>query len=291
MEINYQIITDATADICPEMLSGLPKVSVIPMNIVLDGNSFTYGPEGNISIEKFYEVQRNGKVANTSQINPAVYFDYFEKCLKNGVDVIYLCFSSGMSGSFQNAQISASELKEKYPERKIICIDTLAASVGEGFLVREAARKQLEGMNIEELADWVLKHRKLVSHWFSVDTLEHLRHGGRISAATAVMGTVLQIKPLLYVSDEGKLQMKDKVRGRKLAIKKQLEKLEKGWLQSEGSLIVIGHADVPDRAEELRTEIKEQFPNAEIYVAPIGAVIGSHTGPGMLVLAFWGNDR
>lgn len=291
MEFNYKIITDATADICPEMLSGLPEISVIPMNIALDGNSFIYGPEGNIAIEKFYEAQRNGKVASTSQINPAVYFDYFEKYLKDGIDVIYLCFSSGMSGCYQNAQFCASELKEKYPERKIICIDTLSASAGEGLLVREAARKQLEGMDIEELADWILEHRKLVSHWFSVDTLEHLKNGGRISAATAAVGTVLQIKPILYISDEGKLQIKDKVRGRKLVIKKQLEKLEKGWLQSEGSLVVIGHADVPDRAEELKIAIKEKYPSAEIYIAPIGAVIGSHVGPGMLVLSFWGNDR
>lgn len=290
-KLSYQIVTDATADMCPAMRNDLPQLLVLPMEIMVGEDPFTYGPDGNISAEEFYAKQRSGKFASTSQINPVVYTEYFEKILKRGMDILYLCFSSGLSGSIQNAQIAVSELSEKYPERKLICIDTLCASVGEGFLVREALRKQAEGMELSELAEWVQAHCLEVCHWFTVDTFEHLKHGGRVSAAAAAMGTLLQIKPMLHVDREGRLEVKEKPRGKKRAMAAQLERMKKGWDPSEGRLVVIGHGDDPERAEELKNAVLKAFPEAEVYIAPIGPVIGAHTGPGMLALIFWGTER
>lgn len=289
--MSYQIITDATADMSPEMMEGLPEVFMLPMQVTIDGQDYTYGPGGNITVEAFYTEQNNGKFASTSQINPSTYTEYFEKFLSEGQDILYLCFTSGMSGSYQNALMCAQELQEKYPDRKIICVDTLCASVGEGFLVREAARMKKEGMGLEELAAWTEENRLSVCHWFTVDTFEHLRHGGRVSAAAAAMGTVLQIKPMLHVDENGGLEVKEKPRGRKKALAAQIERMRKGWQPEKGRFVVIGQGDAQERAEDLKAIVQKEFPEAEIYTAPIGPVIGSHTGPGMLALIFWGTER
>lgn len=287
----YQIFTDATADLCPSMLTGLPPVEVIPMEVEIGGRIYHYGPNGDISVREFYEMQRVGKYATTSQINPSTYFEHFEPCLRGGKNILYLCFSSGMSGTIQSAEFCIQELKEKYPDQIILCIDTRCASVGEGFLVREAARKQAEGLSIEELAKWVTAHCLQVCHWFTVDVFDHLRHGGRVSSTAAVVGTALQIKPLLHVDNAGKLAVVEKPRGRKRAITSQLNRMEQGWDQKSGKLVVIGHGDCPKDAELLKETVHTRFPDAHIYIAEIGPIIGAHTGPGMLALIYWGNNR
>lgn len=213
--MSYQIITDATADLTPELQEGLPPITVIPMDVTVGEAPYTYGPGGDLTVSDFYAAQRSGKFATTSQINPLVYTQYFEQFLSQGMDVIYLGLLLRLSGSFQNAVLSAEELREKYPERKLYCIDTLCASVGEGFLVCEAARKQAEGMGVDELAEWVAQRQLKVCHWFTVDTFEHLRHGGRVGAVSAALGTALQIKPLLHVTTEGTLEVAEKPRGSK----------------------------------------------------------------------------
>ena len=217
MHRTYQIITDATADMVPEMLVGLPEVQVIPMGVTLGEKAYTYGPGGDITVEEFYAAQRDGKFATTSQINPTVYLEYF--------------------------------------------------------------------------VQWVNDHRQKVCHWFTVDTFEHLKHGGRVSGAAAMMGTLLQIKPMLHVSMEGKLDVAEKPRGAKRALAAQLARMKKGWTPEEGKLIVVGHGDCIDRAQELAEQVKTLYPDTEIYIAPIGPIIGSHTGPGMLALIFWGTER
>ena len=208
-----------------------------------------------------------------------------------GMDVLYLGFSSGMSGCMQSAGITAEELKEKYPERKIICIDTLCASVGEGFLVQEAAARQAEGMEIEELAQWVRENRLKVCHWFTVDTFDHLKHGGRVGAASAAVGTMLGIKPMLHVDGEGKLAVMEKPRGQRKAMDAQLKRMEAGWQPGLGRRVIIGHGDDLDKAKLLQEEVIRKFPNAQIQLAYIGPVIGAHTGPGMLALIYWGDNR
>ena len=242
-------------------------------------------------MDAFYRLQREGNFASTSQIDPSVYFSCFEPYLRQGLDIVYLCFSSGMSGTYRSAMVCMEDLREAFPERTIVCVDTLCASAGEGFLVREAARKQQEGLDIHQLAQWVTEHRLEVCHWSTVDVFEHLRHGGRVSAAAAVAGSALHIKPLLHVDEQGCLQVKGKPRGRKKAICAQLAKMCQGWLPDMGRLIVVGHGDDPEAAEQLRAAVAEKFPETQIYIVQIGPIIGAHTGPGMLALIYWGSDR
>ena len=281
----YRIFTDATADMPGFSTAGLPPVVTIPMQVEVNGQEFIYGPDGDLSVNMFYQMQRSGKFAHTTQVSPSVYFEYFTPYLCQGIDILYLCFSSGMSGTFQSANLCMEELKHEYPERTILCIDTLCASVGEGFLVWEAARKQAEGASLSELAAWVSEH------WFTVDTFEHLRHGGRVSSAAAVMGTALQIKPLLYVDEQGCLQVKQKLRGRKKAIAEQLLHMEREWMPELGKQVFIGHGDDLQAAQQLREAVIARFPEAEIAIADIGPIIGAHTGPGMLALIYWGHGR
>lgn len=288
---NYQLFTDATADLTDVPMGGLPHVEIIPMQVEIGGQDYVYGPGGTITVDEFYALQKAGNFATTSQINPDVYFRHFEPCLQAGKDMIYLCFSSGLSATIQSAALCIQDLRQKYPERKIVCIDTLCASLGEGFFVREAARKQSEGLSFDEMVRWAEENRLKVCHWFTVDMFEHLRHGGRVSATAAVVGTMLQIKPLLHVDEEGKLEVVGKPRGRKKAIEMQISKLEQGWMPELGNLIIIGHGACPEGAELLRGEVAGRFPDAEVYTMDIGPIIGAHTGPGMLAILYWGSTR
>lgn len=287
----YQIFTDATADCNPQWLEALPPIVILPMQVEIGGREYTYGPGGTIAVEDFYALQKVGNYATTSQITPVQYVQAFEPVLQAGKDILYLSFSSGMSGTFQSARVCAEELREQYPERTILCVDTLCASVGEGFLVCEAAQRQAEGYTLEELALWVTRHRLEVCHWFTVDVFDHLRRGGRVSAGTAVLGTALQIKPLLHVNQNGELAVTEKPRGRKQAIRAQLAQMERGWNPQMGKRVVVGHGACPDGARALQEAVREQFPDAEVLTADIGPIIGAHTGPGMLALIYWGDTR
>lgn len=289
--MGYQIFTDATADLNEELLLGLPNLEIISMEVLVGGGVYTYGPKGNITVHQFYKMQREGAFASTSQISPETYRTNFEPYLENGQDVIYFGFSSGMSGTMNSALICKQELEEEYPERKIICVDTLCGSVGLGFLVIEALKKQSEGMDIEELAKWASEVCLNVCHWFTVDTFEHLKHGGRVSNVAAVAGSVLNIKPLLHVDDEGKLKVVEKPRGHKAALKSTLAKMEAEWNTDMGNMVLIGHGDCFERAMACKIRILEQYPHADVHIADIGPVIGAHTGPGMLAVIYWGNNR
>ena len=289
--MEYQIFTDATADMSESMLFGLPPVQIIPMQVHIGGQEYRYGPEGNITVSEFYRLQRSGQFAMTSQASPETCFSLFESALREGKDILYLGFSSAMSGMFQVANLCAKELRAQYPERMIMCIDTLCGSVGEGMLVCEVLRKQAEGISYEDLCIWILDNRLNICHWFTVDTFEHLKHGGRVSAASAFMGTMLNIKPMLHIDGDGKLCAMEKPRGSKKAMEAQLNKMQQGWDPEISNLVVIGHADCPERALELKEQVKKQFPAADIHLADIGPIIGAHTGPGMLALIFWGNVR
>lgn len=288
---DYRIFTDAASDLGLSMMEGLPPVTVIPMGVNIGDEVHTFGLNGDLSISRFYSLQRTGYFASTSQANPESCKAAFKKALSSGYDVLYLGLSTGISGTTNSAKMAAEELRGVYPERKIVCIDTLCASVGEGFLVREAARHQAEGMSIDELAAWVEANKLKVCHWFTVDTFEHLKHGGRVGAVSAAVGGVLNIKPLLHVTEKGVLEVAKKPRGQKQAMRAQLEQMKHGWTPDLGKLVVIGHADNPIGAINLRDQVQEQFPDADIHTADIGAVIGAHVGPGMLALIYWGTTR
>lgn len=289
--MGYRIFTDATADLSPELLPAMSGVTIIPMDITLGDRGYTYGPEGDITVDDFYAGQRSGLFGSTSQINFSTYSKYFGQALEAGEDVLYLCFSSGLSGTFQAVRLYAEDLRDQYPQRKIVCIDTLCASIGEGLLVAEAARLQAAGMDMEELAQWVADHRLESCHWFTVDTFEHLKHGGRVSAATAAVGSLLQIKPMLRLSETGELAVTEKPRGNRRAMEALLKRMRQGWTPQLSPTVIVGHGDCPDRAEELRRAVQAEFPTAQVNIAPIGPVIGAHTGPGMLALVFWGTER
>lgn len=281
----YQIITDATAD----MDWALWDVAVIPMEVVVDQQLHRYGPEGDLSIENFYETLRRGGRASTSQITLNTYNNIFEDYLKKGTDLLYLCFSSGMSGTFESACISVTELRKRYPERKILCVDTRSASIKEGFLVYEAARRKADGMGLEELADWAVRQIGHVCCRFIVDDLDTLKRGGRISSATALIGTALQIKPLLSIDGKGKLELVGKVRGRRRAVDSLLDYCRNKRSEQEG-IVLIGHGDCLPEAERLAQKVQMEFPDAQVLITPVGPVIGAHTGPNMLSIVFWGTE-
>lgn len=289
--MSYQIFTDATADIPKALLEGLPNLVVIPMEVLVGGGVYTYGPNGNISVDEFYKMQKMGAFASTSQISPETYKFYFETYIKEGMDVLYLGFSSGMSGTMNASFIARNELKEEYPEVEIICIDTLCGSAGEALLVIEALRRQKEGMDIEELSMWVAANCLNVCHWFTVDTFEHLRHGGRVSNVAAVAGSVLNIKPLLHVDEEGKLKVVEKPRGRKAALRSSIVRMDLGVDFDLGNLVIIAHGDCKDHAQEAKKLILEKYPCADIHITDVGPVIGAHTGPGMMEIIYWGHNR
>lgn len=281
----YQIITDATAD----MDWALWDAAVIPMEVMVGRQLRRYGPEGDLSVENFYDALRRGERASTSQITIDTYNCVFEEYLRKGTDILYLSFSSGMSGTFQSACISAAELRMRYPKRKILCVDTRSASIKEGFLVYKAARRKAEGMGLEALADWAAGQIARVRCRFLVDDLNTLKRGGRISPATALMGTTLQIKPLLTINGNGRLELVGKIRGRRRAIDSLLDYYARNSGQ-EGP-VLIGHGDCRPDADGLAQQVKARFPGARVLIAPVGPVIGAHTGPGMLSIAFWGAEQ
>ncbi len=287
----YQLFSDACLDIAGELTSEITPVEVIPMQVEIGGRNYTYGPKGDITTEQFYKIQEEGNFATTSQINPTVYRQYFEPVLREGKDVLYLCFSSGLSGTIQAANLCMEDLRQEYPERKIICVDTLCAAVGQGLFVVEAARKYKEGLNIDEMVEWANENRLKACHWFTVDTFEHLRHGGRVSAVSATLGTTLNIKPLLNVDEEGRLQVKEKPRGSKKAMQALINRIQQGWTPEISKTVIIGHGDNLEAAEKLKQLVAQCCPDADIYIEGIGPIIGAHTGPGMLAVVYWGSNR
>lgn len=288
---DYIIVTDATSDIPNEMANEL-NVKVVPMSFSLGEKNYNHYPDyRELDIKTFYDKQRAGQTSLTTQINVAVYLDFFEEIIKSDKDVLYISFSSALSSTYQSSVLAAKELNEKYPDFKIITIDSKAATLGETLLVKLAAQKKSEGMNIEDLSKWVADNHLKVCHYFTVDDLNHLKRGGRMTAMTAFIGTALDIKPILHVNDEGKLIPLDKVRGRKKALKVLFNYLAELSENLEEQTIFIGHGDCIEDARYLESLIKEAYNVKEVIIHPIGPIIGSHTGPGAITLFFLGKHR
>ena len=288
---DYIIVTDATSDIPNEMANEL-NVKVVPMSFSLGEKNYNHYPDyRELDIKTFYDKQRAGQTSLTTQINVAVYLDFFEEIIKSDKDVLYISFSSALSSTYQSSVLAAKELNEKYPDFKIITIDSKAATLGETLLVKVAAQKKSEGMNIEDLSKWVDDNHLKVCHYFTVDDLNHLKRGGRMTAMTAFIGTALDIKPILHVNDEGKLIPLDKVRGRKKALKVLFNYLAELSENLEEQTVFIGHGDCIEDARYLESLIKEAYKVKEVIIHPIGPIIGSHTGPGAITLFFLGKHR
>ena len=286
--MNYQIITDSCCDFPTPMYETL-GLRFVPLSVEFRGE--TNDDRNDDSLKEMYDGFRAGEPAKTSAVNPSRWGEVMEAALRNGQDVLVLAFSSGLSTTYQSAVIAAEELGEKYPDRTIRVVDTLCASMGQGLLVWYACKKRDEGLSLEELYSWVMENRLHLCHWFTVDDLMYLKRGGRISAATALVGTMLQIKPLLHVDDEGHLISMSKARGRKAAIDALVRKAQELGAGYDNSTMFISHGDCREDAEYLAQQLKEKCGVKEVVISYVGAVIGSHSGPGTLALFFLGTHR
>ena len=285
---NYKIITDSACDLPEDMLQSL-DVEKISLSVLFRGES--RADTVDTGIKELYDALRSGEIATTAAVNPEGWTRVMEPVVAAGQDVLVLAFSSGLSTTYQSAVIAANELTEKYPDRRIYVVDTLCASLGEGLLVWYACRKRDEGMELEALRDWVEENKLHLCHWFTVDDLMFLKRGGRVSATTALVGTMLQIKPVLHVDDEGHLINVSKARGRRAsidALAKKVAELGEGF---DNETMFISHGDCREDAEYLAALLKEKHGVKHVHINYVGAVIGSHAGPGVLALFFLGKNR
>ena len=286
--MSYKIITDSGCDFTKEKYAEL-GLAVAPLMVNFRGES--YPDRNDESLKDLYAGLRAGEVSTTAAVNPEQWTEAMEPVLKADEDVLVLAFSSGLSTSYQSAEIAAGDLREQYPDRTILVVDSLCASLGQGLLAYYACKKRDEGLDLQELYQWLLNNRLHLCHWFTVDDLMYLKRGGRINAATAIMGTMLSIKPVLHVDDEGHLVNVGKARGRRASIQamaKKVGELAEGY---DNSVMFISHGDCPEDAEYLRSLLESQYGVKEVYINYVGAVIGSHSGPGTLALFFMGEHR
>ncbi|MBR3979411.1 MAG: DegV family protein [Oscillospiraceae bacterium] len=284
----YQIITDNCCDMEPAMYEKL-GVTVINLTLLYKGAEHRNMDEP--FLKELYNGMRSGEAATTSAVNPEGWASVIEPALEKGDDALVLAFSSGLSTTYQSAVIAATDLQDKYPERKILVVDTLCASLGQGLLLWYVCKKRDQGYSLEQLAEYCTELVPKLSHWFTVDDLMFLKRGGRISAATALVGTMLQIKPVLHVDDEGHLVSVAKARGRKASIEALAKKLGETGLPGENETVFICHGDCIEDAKYLENLVKEKYGVKEVYTYYTGGVIGSHSGPGTLALFFLGSQR
>lgn len=288
---DYILLTDSSCDL-PAALAEELDIQVLPLKVNLDGREFrNYLDEREIPSGTFYEALRNGGNASTSAVNPSEFVEIMTPYLEKGQDILYIGFATALSSTCQNGAIAAEELLEKYPERKIYVVDSKCASMGQGLLVYLTALKKREGASLEELRDYAAATAPRVAHWFTVDDLFFLKRGGRVSAATAAVGTLLNIKPVLHVDDEGRLINMSKARGRKASIKAIYDKCAQTGDDVAHQHIFISHGDCGDDAEYLASLVRENLHPLDVTINAIGPVIGAHSGPGTLAVFFLGDVR
>lgn len=291
MSNNYIIFTDSSCDLTAKMAEEL-ELAVLPLAVNIEGKEyFNYLDGREIGFKEFYDLIREGKMATTSAPNVQAFRDAIEPKLKEGKDILYIGFSSALSGTYSAGATACAQLAEEYPERKLYAVESLAASQGQGMLVYYAAQKRKEGASIEKVKEFVEKSRLHLAHWFTVDDLGHLKKGGRISPATAAIGTMLNIKPVMHVDDEGRLVAVGKVRGRKASFKEIVSTMERTVIEPEKQTIFITHGDCLDEAETLAAMIREKMTVQDVVINYVGPVIGAHTGPGVIALFFWAKER
>ena len=288
---NYVIITDSSCDLPDSIVKEL-ELEVLPLSFVMDGKTYRNYPDNReMSPEEFISKQKAGLMATTNAVNVGEAAEAIEAVLKQEKDVLVLAFSSGLSATCASFQMAAAELAEKYPQRKLYAVDTLCASLGQGMLVYQAAKLRQEGKTIEEVRDWTEANKLRQCHWFTVDDLFFLKKGGRVSAATAVVGTMLQIKPVMHVDDEGHLIKTGTARGRKASLNALIDKVGELAEDPASQTMFISHTDSVEDAKYVAVEIKKKYGAKKIIINSIGPVIGAHTGPGCVALFFMGKHR
>ena len=285
---DYVITVNSTVDLPKEWLAER-NVPVVPLRYTIDGQ--TYEDMDGLSSKEFFQKLREGKMAVTSQVNPEEAKEALEGFVKEGKDVLHLAFSSALSGTCNSMKIAAEELMEEYPGSKVIVIDTLCACLGEALLLYKTLKQKESGKTLEETAKWVEENKLHVCHNVTVDDLNHLHRGGRVSKATAVLGTMVQIKPIIHMDNNGALQVIGKERGRKKALNKIVDmavKQAEGW---DNDIIMITHGDCIEDAEYVASLVRQKMGIDNILINNIGTVIGSHTGPGVVAVFCMGNER
>ena len=286
---NYIIFTDSSCDLSEDMLKKRGVFSS-PLSFRFDNEEKEY-TNNEMPISEFYQRMRNGSVAKTSAANSESFATEFKKLLDMGYDILYLGFSSGLSTTYNSARLAAEQVIGNYPDRRIITVDTLAASAGIALLIDMVNEKKRKGATIEEAAKYAEDIKLNICHWFTVEDLVYLKRGGRISPSAAFFGNMLGIKPVLHVNNEGRLVNKFKVRGRKTSIIALADKYGELCDNNENNTVYISHADCPDEAEELGKIINQKYGANAKLITNVGGVIGAHSGPGTIAIFFVGKER
>lgn len=286
--VDYVITSDNTCDLPAEYYEE-HKIPYLKLSYIIDGEVL----EGKADFDHkdFYEKVRGGCMPTTSQVTILDAKQFFEEFLKAGKDVLHIAFSSGLSGTYNSCCVAAEELKEEYPDRSVVVIDSLAASLGEGLLLHYAILQRDAGKSMVEVADYVEGIKNNICHFFTVDDLNHLYRGGRVSRVTAIAGSIIGIKPVLHVDDDGKLIAIGKVRGRKGSLKAVVDHMENNMIPDKNDIIFISHGDCVEDAELVKQMIKERYGIESYLINPIGPVIGAHSGPGTIALFFVGEKK
>ena len=286
----FKILTDNTADL-PESYIQEHDLSLAWLPYLLDGE--TYTRENTLDYPTFYAKMRAGSMPTTSQVNPQQAREVLEAVLRQGYDILYIAFSSGLSGTYNSVRIAAEDLAEEYPEATIAVVDSLCASLGEGLLVHKAVQMKEAGKSLGEIRDWLEANKLHLCHVFTVDDLNHLYRGGRVSRTAAFLGTLANIKPMLHVDDEGHLIALSKVRGRKKSIASLVDMMEErmGAWKDQNDILFISHGDCVEDANRLKELVEERTGIHAYLIGYIGPTIGAHSGPGTLALFFMGEKR
>ena len=288
---DYVLLTDSSADLTDALVKEL-GVEVLPLSFTMRNKTYRNWPDNReIDPKDFYRQLREGEMATTAAVNVSDFTETIEPHLKEGRDVLVVAFSSGLSATCHSAQIAAQELSEQYPERKVYVVDSLCASLGQGLLVWYAARMKNEGRGIGAVRDWLEENKLHLCHWFTVDDLHFLKRGGRISSATAVLGTMLSIKPVMHVDDEGHLTKVGTARGRNASLKALVDHMEETAIDPAGQTVFISHGDCEEDANKVAEDVKRRFGVQTVVLNNVGPVIGAHSGPGTVALFFLGRHR
>ena len=288
--MGYRITTDSTADL-PQAFLKERDIPCVGLSFMLEGQQYTEGPDVTITMPEFYDKLRAGVPATTMQVNAFEFTSFVEPFLAAGEDVLHVAFSSGLSGTYASCASAAEELRAKYPDRQLVVVDTLAASLGEGLLVYYADENRKAGMSLTDNAQWLEQHKLNLCHWFTVDDLMHLHRGGRVSKTSAILGSVIGIKPILHVDDEGHLINVSKARGRKASLDALVKKVGETATDPASQTMFISHSDCEADARYVADQIQAKYGAKEIILNYLGPVIGAHTGPGCVALFFVGGTR
>ena len=288
---DFVILTDSSADLSAELAAQI-GVQVLPLSFIMDDHTYYNYPDNReMDPHRFYERLRGGELATTNAVNVAQYTEALEPLLQAGKDVLILAFSSGLSTTYNSSRLAVEELSARYPDRKLYTVDTLCASLGQGLLVWYAARERDKGHSIEEVRDWIEERKLNLCHQFTVDDLHFLKRGGRISGATAVVGSMLHIKPVLHVDNEGRLVSTGKARGRQAALAALVDRMAETAVDPQDQVVFISHGDCLDDAKTVEKLVKQRFKTKKVIISYVGPVIGAHSGPGTLALFYLGKQR